>query len=103
MPLRTNPDKILPSNLDHEAFNKTEEFAACFCGLSVETIRGFRKRSVGPRFRKIMGKSIRYSVASLVEFMESQPTGGEGDAGTETETGAEATPARHVTQRGMGK
>jgi len=72
----TTLDKILPPNLDHDAFNKTEEFAARFCGLSVETIRGFRKRSVGPKFRKIMGKSIRYSIASLTEFMESQPTGG---------------------------
>lgn len=72
----TTSDKVLPPDLDHEAFNKTEEFAACFCGLSVETIRGFRKRSVGPKFRKIMGKSIRYSIASLIEFIESQPSGG---------------------------
>lgn len=74
----TTSDKTLPANLDREAFNKTEEFAARFCGLSVETIRGFRKRSIGPKFRKIMGKSIRYSIATLIEFMEQQPTGGGG-------------------------
>jgi hypothetical protein len=72
----TTSQQTLPPELDREAFNRTEEFAARFCGQSVETIRGYRRRGVGPRFKKILGKSIRYSIASLVEFMEAQPSGG---------------------------
>jgi hypothetical protein len=68
--------QLLPDDLDRQAYNRNEEFAAQFCGQSVETLRGYRKRGVGPRYKKILGKSIRYSIASLTEFMESQPTGG---------------------------
>ena len=74
--LTPTSDQTLPPDLDRQAFNRTERFAAQFTGQSVETIRGYRKRGVGPRFKKILGGSIRYSIESLVEFMESQPTGG---------------------------
>jgi hypothetical protein len=72
----TAPDRTLPPGLDGGAYNRDERFAAKFLGVNPETLRGWRRRGVGPRHKKIMGKLIKYSIASLIEFMESQPTGG---------------------------
>jgi hypothetical protein len=74
--LTATPNQLLPQDLDRQAYNRTEDFAAQFCGQSVHTLRGYRKRGVGPRYKVILGKSIRYSVVSLIEFIDSQPSGG---------------------------
>jgi hypothetical protein len=64
----------LPPELDETAFNKDEYYATAFCGAkSVYTTRAWRKKGQGPPFRKINGNMVRYSIATLREWMESQP------------------------------
>jgi hypothetical protein len=77
-PVITTPTALspLPTELDHAAFNKTEDFAAQLLGAHRETLRGWRKRGVGPQFKKVGGKLVRYSIASLMAFMQAQPGGG---------------------------
>lgn len=59
--------------LEITAYNRTEEFVARFFGIDSETIRGWRKRGQGPKYKKINGKLIRYSLADLTAWAESQP------------------------------
>jgi hypothetical protein len=54
---------------------RDERFTANRLGVSVETLRTWRKRGVGPRYRKL-GRCVRYSLADLDAFVEAQPTGG---------------------------
>jgi hypothetical protein len=61
--------------LEITAYNRTEEFVARFFGVDSETIRGWRKRGQGPKYKKINGKLIRYSLADLTAWAESQPGG----------------------------
>ena len=68
----TQTDQILAQT----AYNRDERFAARFYGVDIETVRGWRKRGCGPRCRKINGKLVRYSLADLVAWGESQPTRG---------------------------
>lgn len=63
--------------LEVTAFNRSEEFAARYLGVAVETIRGYRKQGRGPAFRRIGGRLIRYSLASLRSWSEAQPRGGQ--------------------------
>jgi predicted DNA-binding transcriptional regulator AlpA len=46
--------------------------------VSLSALRKWRVRKRGPRFRKL-GRSVRYSVADLAEWLIARPTGGEGD------------------------
>lgn len=66
---------IAPELCD-EIFNRDERFAARFVGVSPETLRTWRRKNVGPRYRKVLGKLVKYSVASLREFLDAQPAGG---------------------------
>jgi hypothetical protein len=59
------------------AYNRTEQFAAEFTGTRPETLRTWRRKGSGPPWKKINGKLIRYSLAGLIAWMESQPGGGE--------------------------
>jgi hypothetical protein len=43
----------------------------------METLRTWRKKGIGPPWRKINGKLIRYSLAELVAWVKSQPGGGQ--------------------------
>jgi len=70
------PSQTLPPELKHAVFNRNEDFAALFLGVNKETLRGWRKRGIGPVYKKPGGKLVRYSVTSLLVFMESQPGGG---------------------------
>ena len=44
-------------------------------GVSIATIRRWRLRNTGPRFRKI-GASVRYAADDLTAWIESQPSDG---------------------------
>ena len=66
---------ILPPEIDKAAFNRDEPFAATFVGSTVETLRTWRKRGCGPPWKKLNGL-VRYSLESLQEWVEAQPTGG---------------------------
>jgi hypothetical protein len=59
------------------AFDRNEKFVARFFGVSVECVRGWRKRQIGPPHRKIGGKLVRYSVAGLTAWAQAQPAGGQ--------------------------
>lgn len=72
--------KILPPEIDIAAFNRDEAFAAAFVGSTVETLRTWRKRGCGPPWKKLNGL-VRYSLASLQEWVESKPGGGTSDHG----------------------
>jgi hypothetical protein len=72
----STPLETLSPELDQAAFNRTEDFAARLLGVTRETLRGWRKRGTGPAYKKPGGKLVRYSVASLLAFVESQPGGG---------------------------
>jgi hypothetical protein len=59
--------------LEATAYNRDERFVADFYGVEPETVRGWRKRGRGPRYKKINGKLIRYSLADLTAWAEGQP------------------------------
>ena len=59
-----------------EAGYRDERFAAAYFGVSVETVRAWRKQKRGSRFRKIGGRCVRYSLRDLVSFAEASPSGG---------------------------
>lgn len=62
---------------DVPCFNKDERYAAKFIGTSLSTVRRFRAQNRGPRYKKIGGYLVRYSLESLQEWVKSQPSGGE--------------------------
>ena len=68
---------VLAADSDHlleaTAYNRDERFVARFYGVDTETVRGWRKRGRGPRYKKINGKLIRYSLTDLTAWAESQP------------------------------
>ena len=68
---------LLPQELDLTAHNRDERFAAAFLGTKTETLRTWRKKGIGPPWRKINGKLIRYSLAELIAWVKSQPGGGQ--------------------------
>jgi hypothetical protein len=76
-PLSTDESPRIPRDLDEAAFNKDEYFAAAYIGASVETVRSWRKvppeEYDGPPFRRIHGNMIKFSVATLREWVDSQP------------------------------
>jgi Helix-turn-helix domain len=71
--LTANSEQLLEST----AYNRNERFAARFYGVDTETVRGWRKRGRGPRYKKINGKLIRYSLEDLIAWAESQPGSGD--------------------------
>ena len=65
----------LPQELQISAYNRDEGFAAAFLGVTIGAMRTWRKKRCGPPWRKI-GKLVRYSLADLKQWVESQPAGG---------------------------
>jgi hypothetical protein len=59
----------------HPSGFRDERFAASYLGISVQTLRNWRKSQRGPRFRKL-GKCVRYSTDDLLAFVNEAPTGG---------------------------
>ncbi len=57
---------------DDQAPCLDERQAARFFSVSSEALRAWRRRGKGPRFYKIGGHLVRYSVADLVAWKESQ-------------------------------
>jgi len=58
-----------------------ERRAAEICGLRVSTLRKWRQRGRGPRFRKLGERAVRYSLLDLDSWLTAQPTGGTDTAG----------------------
>jgi len=54
----------------------TERDAAAYFGCSLELVRTWRKRGVGPRYRKV-GSLVRYELRDLREHWDSLPRGGQ--------------------------
>src|SRR5678815_174191 len=82
------PIQIIDQDLEFAAFNKDEHWASRFLGISVESLRGYRKKRIdkatgieqsprGPGFVKLNGATVRYSLQSLTEWVNSQPSGGQ--------------------------
>ncbi len=65
------------NNQDHpfQTGFRDERFTASYLGISVETLRTWRKQNRGPRYRRI-GRCVRYSIPDLVAFVEAAPSGG---------------------------
>lgn len=59
-------------NLPPDAPNLDVRHVARYFGVSVETLKLWRRRGRGPRSFKLEGKLIRYSLADLVEWKELQ-------------------------------
>jgi hypothetical protein len=53
---------------------RDERFVADFLGTTVETLRTWRRRRCGPPWVKF-GKLVRYSIAGLIAWANSQPGG----------------------------
>jgi predicted DNA-binding transcriptional regulator AlpA len=50
----------------------TEREAAKYFGVSDEALRVWRRRGSGPKFYRIGGKLVRYALADLVAWRETQ-------------------------------
>lgn len=72
-PVETANSSIL---LQNNAYNRSERFTAQYFGVGIETVRGWRKRGTGPKFKKINGKLIRYSLNDLITWARLQPGSG---------------------------
>lgn len=65
----------LSPEIEYRAWNKDEYTAARVCGVSVQTVRRWRASGSGPQWKKI-GACVRYSLAGVFDWLESQPGGG---------------------------
>jgi hypothetical protein len=54
---------------------RDERFAAARLGVSVETMRTWRKQNRGPRFRRLE-RCVRYRISDLEAFVDTAPAGG---------------------------
>ena len=48
-----------------------ESAAAKYLGIAAETLRAWRRKGSGPRFFKMGGKLVRYSIEDLANFAAS--------------------------------
>ena len=55
---------------------KTDVQAAAFYGCSVALFRKWRVKGGGPRYLKLNGKLIRYSMRDLLAYLETCAAGG---------------------------
>ncbi len=62
-----------------------EHVYAAIRGCSVKVLQRERSLNIGCRFRRINGTTVRYKLGDIMEFMESQPSGG-GPANPGTES-----------------
>jgi hypothetical protein len=53
-----------------------EHVYAAIRGCSVKTVQRERQEGIGCPFRKINGCSVRYRIADIHQFLDSQPGGG---------------------------
>tara|TARA_R110000851_G_scaffold72099_1_gene160004 strand:+ start:1426 stop:1650 length:225 start_codon:yes stop_codon:yes gene_type:complete len=69
MPTNTPPDipaPLAPGDL------LDENQAAVSLSIAVQTLRNWRWKGIGPRFRKIGARTVRYHRADLAAFIERQ-------------------------------
>ncbi len=45
-------------------------------GIPVRTLQDWRRRSVGPPYRKLLGRLVRYPLAEALAWLDTQPSGG---------------------------
>ncbi len=50
----------------------SEREAAKYFGVSDEALRVWRRRGMGPKFYRIGGKLVRYRLADLLDWQETQ-------------------------------
>ena len=63
---------IAEPRLDADAYNKTDIFVAKYFDVDPQTVRGWRKRGIGPPYKKIAGHLVRYQLSSLIKWAEEQ-------------------------------
>jgi hypothetical protein len=68
-----------------------EHVYAAIRGCSVKVLQNERRLNIGCPFRRINGTTIRYKLADITAFLESQPGGGG------------AAKATHQPRRGAGR
>lgn len=59
------PESLAPGDL------LTEAEAAPVLNVRVQTLRNWRCRDAGPRYRKVGGRMVRYLRSDLAEFIEN--------------------------------
>lgn len=64
----------MAEQLRQEILNEDE--AADYLELSPETLRTWRSRGKGPRYLKLEGRTIRYTLSELNAYLARQPQGG---------------------------
>ncbi|MBZ5673529.1 MAG: helix-turn-helix domain-containing protein [Acidobacteriia bacterium] len=52
--------------------NRNEKYLADYCQVSVESIRNWRRKKIGPAYTRLAGHMIRYSEADIAEWSASQ-------------------------------
>lgn len=70
-PASRHPVSLTPGDL------LDEREAAAILAVSIQTLRNWRWRGEGPRFRKIGLRLVRYSRADLLAFIEGDAPGGQ--------------------------
>jgi len=53
-----------------------ERAVALLTGRSLKAIQHDRCRGIGIPFKKLNGATVRYKVANILDWLESQPSGG---------------------------
>jgi predicted DNA-binding transcriptional regulator AlpA len=54
--------------------NRDEKYLAAYCSVSIESIRNWRRKGVGPAYVRLAGHMIRYSEADIIAWNERQRT-----------------------------
>ena len=74
--VQPQPASTKPASAEREHVFRDERATAVYLGVSVETLRTWRKQNRGPRFRKF-GRCVRYSIRDLQAFAKGAPSGGQ--------------------------
>jgi predicted DNA-binding transcriptional regulator AlpA len=52
--------------------NRNEKYLADYCQVSIESVRNWRRKGVGPTYSRPGGRLVRYSEADIAEWSASQ-------------------------------
>ena len=74
-----------------------EHVYAAIRGCSVKVLQTERRLNIGCSFRRINGTTIRYRFGDIMEFLESQPSGGGGASPVNQRTRGKGRPRRIST------
>ena len=73
-----------------------EHVYAAIRGCSVKVLQRERRLNIGCRFARINGTSIRYKMADITAFLESQPGGGGSSLPNPNNRGRAGRPPRSL-------